>query len=269
MERLSAFPAETGKILFDEERKKLRIHSDDLPKEAFYTIKEGVYEFIAIKKRDDWFRGILSERFFYQDTGEQDQILDIIYSVIEGHREDLASFVAGSDEKGYVLEAINEIFKGSISFSFDSFVMFRLKPFLDVLRSYVEIAIDEYKLEQEYQMFIQTLREFLCGRTPQHEHVHLKLDNETVFFNSDFVEIKRNELVKGIDRKLLGNHPVYVDSVTIAPLLSMAPLTIYLYTDEPEQPLVRTIGNIFEERVKLCPLKAFHSNNVQSNEKVQ
>ncbi|MBT2754495.1 putative sporulation protein YtxC [Mesobacillus foraminis] len=269
MERLSAFPAQTGKILFDEERKKLRIHTDDLPKEAFYTIKEAVYEFIVIKKRDDWFRGILSERFFYQDTGEQDQILDIIYSVIEGHREDLASFVTGPDEKGYVLEAINEIFKGSISFSFDSFVMFRLKPFLDVLRSFVEIAIDEYKLEQDYQMFIQTLREFLCGRTPLHEHVHVKLDNETVFFNSDFMEIKRSELVKGIDRKLLGNHPVYVDSVTIAPLLSMAPSTIYLYTDEPEQPLVRTIGNIFEERVKLCPLKALQRNNGHSNEKVQ
>lgn len=30
-----------------------------------------------------------------------------------------------------------------------------------------------------------------------------------------------------IDRKLLFNHPVYVDSATIAPLLSIAPATIF------------------------------------------
>lgn len=269
-ERLAAVQAETRKIHFDEERRKIKIHSADMPKEAFYTIKEGVYEFIAIKKRDDWFRGILSERFFYSDSGEQDQILDIIYSVIEGNREDLIPFIHETDEKVFVLEAINEIFKGSISFSFDSFVMFRLKPFLDKLRSYVEIAIDEYKLEQEYQMFVQTLREFLCGRAPRHEHIHLKLDEGTAFFDPNFMEIKRSELVRGIDRKLLGNHPVYVDSVTIAPLLSMAPSSIYLYTDQPEQPLVRTIRNIFEERVKICPLQAFFGKYAQvKDEKVQ
>jgi putative sporulation protein YtxC len=240
-----------------------------MPKTAFHTIKESVYEFIALKKRDDWFREILSERFFYTDPNEQEQILEIIYSVIEGSREDLANFLQETDEKKYVFQAIDEFFKGSVSFSFDSFVVFRLKPFRDKLQNYVELAIDEYKLEQEYQMFVQTLREFLLGRPAQQETIHLILDEETTFYNHDFIEMKRNELIKGIDRKLLGNHPIYVDSVTIAPLLSMAPTQIYLYTNQPEQPLVRTIRNIFEERVKISPVTAFLKNKQLRNEKVQ
>ena len=34
---------------------------------------------------------------------------------------------------------------------------------MNELEKYVELSLDEYKMEQEYQMFIQTLREFLIG----------------------------------------------------------------------------------------------------------
>ena len=80
-----------------------------------------------------------------------------------------------------------------------------------------------------------------------------------VFYNQQFAEMKRSELFRSIDRKLLVNHPVYVDSGSIAPLLSIAPDTIYLYTDDSHQPLVRTIINLFEERVKVNPVTAFHN----------
>lgn len=79
--------------------------------------------------------------------------------------------------------------------------------------------------------------------------LHLLIDDEILVFNEQLEEIKRGDLKRMIDRKLLVNHPVYVDSVSIAPLLSLAPKTIYLYTRDAEAPLVRTIKNIFEERV--------------------
>lgn len=117
--------------------------------------------------------------------------------------------------------------KKKISFSFDSFVTFRLRPFINRLEKYVELSIDEYKMEQEYQMFIQTLRDFISSRSAQKNSLHLLIDEEVMFFNEHFSEIKRIELTKMIDRKLLFNHPVYVDSTTIAPLLSIAPQFIF------------------------------------------
>ncbi|MFP7299542.1 putative sporulation protein YtxC [Neobacillus niacini] len=218
-------------------------------------VKHAFYNFIVKIKRDDWFRAILQDQYFFEDPEEQQHIMEIIYSVLEGQREDLSVLIKENGEESNIREAVEEIFQEHVSFSFDSFLKFRLRPYLKVLESYVEISIDEYKMEQEYQMFIQTLREFLTGREPKMDTLHLLFDEEVTFYDDKFKEIKRGELIRMIDRKLLFNHPVYVDSASIAPLLSIAPRNILLYTKNPEEPLVRTIKNIFEERVTIKPFK--------------
>jgi putative sporulation protein YtxC len=249
---------ETNSILLNEDRNRVIIPEEFCVKERMQLLKKSVYDFIVNVKRDDWLRVILAESYFYNDSEEQDQILDIIYSVIEGNRKELVPFMEGVEEQGIIQSSINEIFNERISFSFDSFVMFRLKAYIEQLSKWVEVAIDEYKMEQEYQVFLHTLRDFLEERNPQMSHLYLVIDENMFFYNQQFTEMKRSDLFKTIDRKLLVNHPVYVDSGTIAPLLSIAPETIYLYTDDPHQPLVRTIINLFEERVKVSPVSAFH-----------
>ena len=71
-----------------------------------------------------------------------------------------------------------------------------MRPYLQLLEGYVEIAIDEYKMEQEYQMFVQMLRDFLINREPKMDILHLLFDEEITFYNEQFVEIKRGELIK-------------------------------------------------------------------------
>ena len=225
--------------------------------------KEAFYQFIIKSKQDHWFRRILAEHYYYEDEEEQQQILEIIHSILEGSREDLAAFVSELDVEKNLKEAISRIFQENIAFSFDSFVKFRMRPLMDQMAKYVEISIDEYKMEQEYQMFIQTLRDFLSGREAKLKQIHLLIDDGVHFFNDQFYEIKRSALTRMIDRKLLFNHPVYVDSVTIAPLLSIAPTSIYLYADDIEQPLVRTIHNIFEERLIFVPIASFYDSKRQ------
>jgi putative sporulation protein YtxC len=239
-------------ILLLEDRHIVKISESIV---RFGEVKEAFYEFIIKIKRDDWFRAILQEQYFFEDSEEQEHIIEIIYSVLEGQREDLAVFIKENAEEPKIREAVEEIFQDHVSFSFDSFFKFRLRPYLKLLESYVEISIDEYKMEQEYQMFIQTLRDFLASRDPKMDTLHLLFDEEITFFDEQFEEIKRGELMKMIDRKLLFNHPVYVDSASIAPLLSIAPKNIHLYTKNPEEPLVRTIKNIFEERVLIKSYK--------------
>lgn len=239
-------------ILLIEDRHIVKISESIV---RFGEVKEAFYEFIIKIKRDDWFRAILQEQYFFEDPEEQEHIMEIIYSVLEGQREDLAVFIKENGEEPQIREAVEEIIQDHISFSFDSFLKFRLRPYLKMLESYVEISIDEYKMEQEYQMFIQTLRDFLASREPKMDTLHLLFDEEISFFDQHFEEIKRGELMKMIDRKLLFNHPVYVDSASIAPLLSIAPKNIHLYTKNPEDPLVRTIKNIFEERVLIKSYK--------------
>ncbi|MDQ0157255.1 putative sporulation protein YtxC [Robertmurraya andreesenii] len=254
---LQSISANNKLILLLEDEHRARVKIEQGVKEIMEACKKAFLQFIIKIKLNDWFRMILSEQYYYEDEDEQQQILDIIQSILEGNREDLESLIHHMNVNEQMEKAISQLFDEQRSFSFDSFVRFRMRPFMQQLEKYVEISIDEYKLEQEYQMFIQTLRQFLSGREPKIHQLHLLMEEGVAFFDGEFQEIPRAELVRMIDRRLISNHPVYIDSVTIAPLLSIAPSSIYLYTDDREQPLARTIQNIFEERVKFLSLKDF------------
>lgn len=238
-------------ILLLEDRHIVKIINGSVTTDFESIFKNAFYDYITNIKRDDWFKDILANQFYFTDPEEQQQILDILYSILEGEREDLAVFVQEPMEEPKIREAIDHVFQENVSCSFDSFLKFRLRSYLQLLESYVEISIDEYKMEQEYQMFVYMLRDFLVNREPKIAVLHLLFDEEITFYNEQLEEMKRGELTKMIDRKLLVNHPVYVDSATIAPLLSLAPTSIYIYTKDPEEPIVRTIKNIFEERVAI------------------
>lgn len=254
-----SYSQENNDILLYEDRNIVKIIDSSLSYAVLKKTKEAFYEFIVKIKQDDWLRGILKEHYYYEDPEEQQQIMEIIYTILEGQREDLAAFLKETSEEPTIRAAIEQIFQNNVSFSFDSFHKFRLRSYIQKLRGYVEISIDEYKMEQEYQMFVQTLREFLANRKPKMGILHLLFDEEVTFYTEDFEEIKRGELVKMVDRKLLVNHPVYVDSVSIAPLLSLAPTTIFLYAKNPDEPLIRTIKNIFEERVTIKTFEALRA----------
>ncbi|WP_338451407.1 putative sporulation protein YtxC [Niallia oryzisoli] len=234
-------------------------------KKAFYHwVKKSLCQFMLTVKLNDWLRHILASHYHYRDEEEQQQIIDIVHSVLEGKLEELTVFLPKMNMKDYLSNLINDWFEEHTEvLSFDSFITFRLRNFFNELKKYVELSLDEYKMEQEYQMFIQTLRDFLVDRKPKLNQLHLLLSDVITFFDEQFEEIRRGDLAKMVDRRLLINHPVYVDSITIAPLLSIAPSQIYIYTDDLEQPIIRTIRNIFEERIISRPLAAIEEYKKQ------
>ncbi len=68
---------------------------------------------------------------------------------------------------------------------------------------------------------------------------------------------------KYIDRRFVREHLMYIDSHLLAPLISIAPETVELYTDKPEHMMSRTIQNVFQERVRLFPLGAFATEKTE------
>lgn len=67
---------------------------------------------------------------------------------------------------------------------------------------------------------------------------------------------------KYIDRRFVREHRC-IDSHLLAPLISIAPETVELYTDKPEHMMSRTIQNVFQERVRLFPLGAFAAEKTE------
>ncbi len=56
---------------------------------------------------------------------------------------------------------------------------------------------------------------------------------------------------------------MYIDSQLIAPLVSIAPQKIDLFTNDTGHSMVQTIQNIFQERVEVFPSHSFQEQNVQ------
>ncbi|GAA0333390.1 putative sporulation protein YtxC [Bacillus carboniphilus] len=223
--------------------------------EVLLLLTDSLKQFIQRRKKDEWLDLLLEQQYYYQDPEERQQILYILHSIIDGEKDDLKTFELPNDEDEILETTIREFLLEQSTFFFESFETFRLKPYLEHLMSYLDLAIDEYKMEQEYQAFVSMLRDFLKGRKAKYEKVFLLDQDGFQFFSEEGIHLKRQDLTKLIDRKLLTNHPLYVDSVTIAPLISIAPKQVNIYTDAPDQGMVITLKNIFEEKVNVYKLE--------------
>jgi putative sporulation protein YtxC len=206
-----------------------------------------------------WLLMIITRSFYYENEEEQQQILQLAHSFIDGERYDYRMGKKCLHSREQLIErSLREFLHDGLSFSFESFVKFRLKEYYDRLVHYVELAIDEYKLEQEYQNFVQMLREIVANRSPQMDVIHLLHKNESFhFFDEQFSEIAPTQLKGLIDRRLMVSQPMYIDSFVLAPLVSIAPTVIRLYTNQVDDGIIQTVQNVFQERVQLFPLTFF------------
>lgn len=214
----------------------------------------GIIHFIIEHKEQDMMLFIIRHHFYFKEQEEQQQILHIAQSIIEGDRSEIPGVQKFQHREIYLKEALQQFLRPNLSFSFDSYLKFRMRHYLKQLQQYVEAAIEEYKLEQEYQIFIQTLRDYIALATCKINKVIIHHDKEFTVYNQAGIKMTEQELKKYIDNQFIRNeHNMYVDCKLLAPLVSISPETIILYTNEPDDGMNRTIQNIFQERVKIYP----------------
>ncbi|MFX3623956.1 MAG: putative sporulation protein YtxC [Ectobacillus sp.] len=246
---------ETGVFLTDQ---TVIIH---IPKTQQDYIKQmlipKLVQFIIKVKEMKWLRSILENSFYYTDREEQNQILHIAQSILNGRRRDIPRKRLKKNGRKLLVRSFEGFLQDPVSFSFESYVRFRLKEYMAYLDTVSELAIDEYKLEQEYQAFIETLRQQVSKRTARLSCLHLVYNGNFIFYDDKGLRLNQEKLVQYIDEGLVRNRGMYVDETVIAPLLSIAPKTIYLYTMQRDHNMIVTIQNVFQERVKLYSVCEF------------
>ncbi|MCA1032005.1 putative sporulation protein YtxC [Bacillus timonensis] len=223
-----------------------------------------IAKYIIYTKEDEWILSMIENQYYYTDYEEKNQILSIVHSIMEGEIKNIPEAKEFSSREKVIEESLKGFIVQPISFSFESFLKFRMKQYTDRLLQYVELAIDEYKLEQEYQNFVHTLRDYTMSRQSTFDHIHLLHEDQFYFYNDTFQPFKREEILKYVDRKLVVNQPMYIDSAVLAPLVSIAPKYIHVYTNEVDNGMIQTIQNIFLERVKVYSKQQFQQIHVQT-----
>ena len=223
-------------------------------------IRDVFLTFIQEDLLPKWLLKIVSDKFFYTEKDECHEIVDIALTIMNENESPYEDFWNELQLKIYY--GLVHIFERDVSFSFPSFLAFRMRGVMDRLIEFVGDAIDEYKMEQEYQSFVYALRNYMLSITPKVKQLHVLHQYYFHFYTEKFTKIDRVKLRKYIDRNLHKNYPMYIDSSVLAPLVSIAPNHLFIYSDEDNHPLILTIQRIFEERVKVLPHKMFKTNQL-------
>ncbi|EMT45542.1 putative sporulation protein YtxC [Anoxybacillus flavithermus] len=248
---LSKAPQPYGKLLYDDKTITIFFHEQDVAHMRALFIP--IFTSCIIRAFEArWILSIISRTFFYENEEEQQQILQLAYSFIEGERYDYRlGKKANISREQLIAQSLHECLHEGL-FSFESLMTFRLKPYYDRLMHYVELAIDEYKLEQEYQAFVHMLREIVALRQSQMNALHVLYEHGSFqFFDERFVYLSPQQLKQWIDRRLMVSQPMYIDTSVLAPLVSIAPEKIWIYTDATDVGMIQTIQNVFQERIEL------------------
>ncbi len=222
------------------------------PPSLLHSMRETFVSFIQEDLLHNWLVTIIRDKFFYRDEAECDQIAELAIMLMQEDNKKNQAF--WSELKFKIHHGLVSVLERKVSFSFPSFLTFRMKGILDKLSAFVEDAIDEYKMEQDYQSFIHLLRTHLLNNKPKLEKLYLKQHHSFEFYRDDMMVMTRSEVNGYVDRKMFADYPMYIDSHVLAPLICIAPEQLIIYCMEEAHPLISTIERIFEERVSVLPL---------------
>ncbi|MFD3445354.1 putative sporulation protein YtxC [Microbacteriaceae bacterium 4G12] len=217
----------------------------------------ALIHFILTVKEDKWIVSILRDSFYYEDAEERHHILHIAHSILDGRRKGVLKQGIEEKREVFLAASLREFVKDPVSFSFESYVKFRLKHYMSYLIRLTELAIDEYKLEQEYQAFVETLRQQVYKRKSRLSCLHLVFNGNFIFYDDKGARLNQDKLLHYLDCEVVSHQEVYIDTNVIAPLLSIAPKKICLYTTHTDHNMVITIQNVFQERVKVYSICEF------------
>lgn len=130
------------------------------------------------------------------------------------------------------------------------FIDFRMPEYRSELREAVECAVEEIAMEQQYQDFISLLKyyAFVQDTVIPAAHILHKGGQEFQLLNEHMKPLESEFTLDGADEENNGSD----EDRIVSTLLSVSPQKIYIHTKEPEMQLVKTIQQIFENRVELC-----------------
>ncbi|BAB06861.1 putative sporulation protein YtxC [Halalkalibacterium halodurans] len=224
--------------------------------DSFQPLLASIFtDYVISTKEEEWLLDIIENMFYFTDEEEKEQIVAIARSILEGDLEDMPSLSMFTNRREYIYQAFSKHIEENMTFYYDPFLTFRLREYGELLIDCVELAIDEYMMEQEYQSMVETLRQFIHSRIPKRGVIYAVYDERFHFYDEHFRLISTDEIVYDLKEELVFEHGLSVEEMVISPLVSMLPETVKVFTNDEEHGVILTLQAIFQERLKVFPLK--------------
>ncbi|WP_159882846.1 putative sporulation protein YtxC [Paenibacillus puerhi] len=216
---------------------------------------EALAEYVMLEEERGLLGKLIRNDFHYRLEADIEQILSYCRQILDGTGE------GGEEGERGALKRRKEKLAGEIEayiseetmLHMDGLIRFRLRGYKQELRDVVEYAIDEFMMDRQYQEFISLLQYFVYIQEAKTPFVHLihKGGNEFLLLNNRMERIETDDAEAIVTVEMLEKDMNFEDMI-VSTLISVSPQTIYMHTREPDVQVIKTIRQIFENRVEVC-----------------
>ncbi len=204
-----------------------------------------------------WLINLLSSKYYFTESHQQEPILEILESIFLGEMTCLPKVKKLMDREEVLTHCLSDVFHTNHELAFHGLKTFRLLPYHELLQKYIEIAIDEYKLQEEYQAFIEKLTSMIRAFRPLYSVVYVAdFDSTIKLYNDDFEAIDSSQTLRSF-YPLLKQWGIDAEPSPLLALIALAPEKVVVCSDRPAMPLLVTMSRVFGSRLFLNKASCF------------
>lgn len=188
-------------------------------------------------------KNIIKLNYFYFSQDEQNDILKICQENI--------SLPYSSKRLLLISDAVFSYLQENKNLIIDGFINFRIPNYLKYLDSIVDICVNKYILDNEYNEFINLLKSYIASKPCCASLVHLIYQNGTSILLDD----KKNRIEADtsiFEQKFLSDISFSSNDFALNILLTLLPeqICIHLLCDEDD--FIKSLKLIFDNRIYMC-----------------
>ncbi len=195
---------------------------------------------------DKLIKRILEYNYFYFTPSEKRQILDLARDFLE---EDA---ISREDNFFSVYYSVLDYITNNKSIVLDGFVNFRLQSYMKDLDYVVDISVNKFLIEKEYNEFINILKMYVSFTPFNSPLVHLIYHNG----ESTLLDIDRNVIStedNALNAKYLSDITFSSNDYALNTLLNLTPKKLIIHlSNGKEDEFITTLKKIFEDRCEVC-----------------
>lgn len=214
---------------------------------------EIIAEHVVSDKEPMLLRKILHKSYALYKHEDIPKMVQTAHAILNG-LSDFEVYMKGRERRmAELYSSFYDYLQTSASVDIDGWICFRMPGYRSELNDAVDLAVDEYLMDQQYEEFIGLLKCYVQLQDTRVPLIHLQHIKGTDFrlLDEQMHPLGTIPAYEGITIKM-ADQELQMEDAVVSSLISLSPAKIMIHTHEPEMRMIGTIQEIFGDRAQLC-----------------
>lgn len=195
---------------------------------------------------------ILNREYQLAQSEDLPRVIQTARVILDG-ATDYEVFMRGHERRlAEIYSSFYDCLQSSSFVDIDGWIHFRMPVYRLELNDAIDLAVDEYMLDQQYEEFIGLLKCFVQLQDTRMPLIHLQHIEGTDFqiLDEKMLPLHLIPSNEGITITT-ADQELQMEDAVVSSLISLSPAKIVIHTREPELRMIGTIREIFGERAQI------------------